>query len=123
MIEPNFEICEASEMDETIQRNNSWIKLSKNLSEDFDDEIESIFLEKQVIYDDTIVYAGHTIGNVAFASQEEEIKFVQDKCIVVEDDNNLYIVAREKYVTKFAGEDFIVQKCPKNKYNHLLRDE
>ncbi|MBQ6219994.1 MAG: hypothetical protein IJH63_00515 [Methanobrevibacter sp.] len=92
---------------------------TQNLSkENFDEEIENILIEKEIITDE-MVYEAITIGSVPFKSTEDEKNFIEEKCILIEDDEYYYICCQEKNFTRMAGEDYGVQRVEKRKYTYL----
>lgn len=89
------------------------IVLQKNLAEEnWDDEIEELFLEKGIIDEDKMVFEGHTISAVPFCSQEEKIEWANENAIILKDEKYFYIAIKDQ-------EDYMVERKEIRKHKYL----
>lgn len=90
------------------------MKKINNLTENFEDELETILLEEGITSKENMVYEDQVLAREIFFSKEEEINFVKNECISFVDENNIYICKDD------GSGDFGVQKIQINKYSYLL---
>ena len=74
---------------------------------DFETEIE------QHIGNDAMAYEDHIIASIPFKNTDEQIQYIEENCIVFEDNKNYYIAKDD------GTGDYGVQVCLKRKYPHL----
>lgn len=88
------------------------IILQKNLSEEYEDEIEEIFKEKSIISEDEMVFKGANIASIPFTSNEERIAWIEENAILLKDANYYYVASID------AAGDWVVERC--NLHNGYL---
>lgn len=104
--------------------------IQKINSETFEDEIEKILKERNILSDDGIVYEGSNVNSLPSRGKEELSKIVKEHALLFEDDKYFYVVMNDGELLSLQGRelsekqkkfatDFSVDKLKKAHYAFL----
>ena len=91
------------------------MKKINNLTENFEDELETILRDEGIIDENGMVYADHVIAAQPFSSKDEKVEFVENECIGFIDDEYIYICKND------GTGDYGVERVLITKHSELLQ--
>ena len=90
------------------------MKKINNLTENFEDELETILRDEGIIDENGMVYADHIIAAQPFSSKDEKVEFVENECISFIDEEYIYICKND------GIGDYGVERVLIRKHSELL---